>query len=117
MNLKFTEIFRLDELPSLEPKNRTLLKGKDPYIVQSTADAHYLDEESYDSPSSHDVHSDGFIPPPKRPSHSPDQFEGGQPHTDDRDAPQSVIQQLYQSPLLFDPVRRPRFPIVLCHGT
>ena len=26
------------------------------------------------------------------------------------------IQELLLNPILFDPVRRPRFPIVLCHG-
>ena len=31
--------------------------------------------------------------------------------------PLSTIQTLMMNPILFDPVRRPRNPIVLCHGT
>ena len=30
--------------------------------------------------------------------------------------PPDTLHQLLHSPLLFDPVRKPRYPIVLCHG-
>jgi len=31
--------------------------------------------------------------------------------------PPDIIHQLLASPTLFEPLRRPRFPVVLCHGT
>lgn len=37
-------------------------------------------------------------------------------HPPHHDRPQDTIHQLIHSPVLYDPVRRPRNPIALCHG-
>lgn len=46
-------------------------------------------------------------PPPPRPS---------SPSSSPPPPPPDTLHQLLHSPLLFDPVRKPRYPIVLCHG-
>ena len=42
----------------------------------------------------------------------PDPAEGGKKDNDDLDE----IHRLMQNPVLYDPLRSPRYPIVLCHG-
>ncbi|KAF8968934.1 hypothetical protein BDZ97DRAFT_1902720 [Flammula alnicola] len=38
------------------------------------------------------------------------------PNKESREQPPDVIHQLLANPALFDPIRTPRYPIVLCHG-
>ncbi|KAF9265230.1 alpha/beta-hydrolase [Marasmius fiardii PR-910] len=51
-------------------------------------------------------------PDPRTPKNNP-----SQPNEVDRESePQDIIHKLLSSPVLYDPLRTPRHPIVLCHG-
>ena len=58
------------------------------------------------------------------PQHSLEPCDGqcSQPHSPRPPNPRNVedldiIHQLLRNPTLYDPIRKPRYPIVLCHGT
>ncbi|KAG8918492.1 hypothetical protein FRC00_012431, partial [Tulasnella sp. 408] len=51
---------------------------------------------------------------PEKPKLRASEKEKSSTKVDNR--PPSAIQQLMNSPALFEPIRRPRNPIVLCHG-
>ena len=66
--------------------------------------------------------SPGNPPPPtnRSPSKDQDQDPFELPPTHKEKLAQlspDIIHQLLASPTLFEPLRRPRFPVVLCHGT
>ncbi|KAH8987233.1 alpha/beta-hydrolase [Lactarius hatsudake] len=67
--------------------------------------AQQLSEPPRTDPDGHSPVPDPYPPPPPSPSPTPTEHE-------DRGA----IHRLMQSPVLYDPLRAPRFPIVLCHG-
>ena len=51
-----------------------------------------------------------FVPEGEQPRKAPPKFPNEVEH------PPDVIHQLLANPALLDPVRTPRYPIVLCHG-
>lgn len=58
----------------------------------------------------------GF-PPQSRPArHSNLSNHSPQPRKDSEPESLDVIHSLMLHPALYDPIRRPRYPIVLCHG-
>ena len=106
----------IGDMPSKLKRRRISTTADGGYLVHSTADAQYFDEESYGIPISPDDQEQSFTPSPAPPSRFPEQSEEHRSHTGGSANQKSAIQQLYNSPVLFDPVRRPRHPIVLCHG-
>ena len=77
------------------------------------------------STRTHSTHSDPFTPPDQLPHEQPSTSSEPQPSGPEPRPPttrrtegpkEDVIQKLMLSPALFDPIRRPRNPIVLCHG-
>jgi hypothetical protein len=71
---------------------------------------HNHDDDTAERGSSLNNGGDGKEPP-KPPKDPPkDELERRYAHSND------TIHQLLRNPVLFDPLRRPRHPIVLCHG-
>ena len=62
--------------------------------------------------------SDEAAPPIPSTNPSPDRYPPSPPPppTEHGNQNRGAIQRLMQSPVLYDPLRAPRFPIVLCHG-
>lgn len=79
--------------------SRWSLSPKTDRIAETTV-AHPEVNDTYPSPEANK-------PAPSNP--------GGQRHRDPH-MNDDVIHQLMYNPTLYDPVRKPRFPIVLCHG-
>lgn len=73
----------------------------------------------------HSTHSTPLTPPDQAPLSYPSATSGPQPSDPESEPPapqwseerkDEAIKKLMFSPTLFDPVRTPRYPIVLCHG-
>ncbi|KLO15953.1 alpha/beta-hydrolase [Schizopora paradoxa] len=84
--------------------------------------AHSLASDDVSQNSDHDRHgtdrysSGGRVQQPRTPPRIPSPYHQDESSNTRRNEPLSPIQELLLHPLLFDPVRRPRYPLVLCHG-
>lgn len=88
-----------------------------PYISRQALSISAQDAFTYDQPSEPE-YANEKSPQPSQPSPSPSTPDPVRPS--DQDTPIknviSPIHQLLLSPVLYDPIRKPRNPIVLCHG-
>lgn len=86
---------------------------------------HSVSSDDVSQSGDHDRHGiDGYTSStsgrgqqPRTPPHTPSPYHQHGSSNTRRNEPLSPIQELLLHPLLFDPVRRPRYPLVLCHGT
>lgn len=89
-----------------------------PWIGKSWTWPSLLSTSAY--PGTHDSGSRNDPPPPPKPQkdEKPSQKPPRAPLTEPRQKPHSLdtIHQLIRNPALYDPLRTPRYPIVLCHG-
>lgn len=63
-----------------------------------------------------DNHRDHPCLPSRNPTQPEPSHNHSQPRKDSEDYSLDTIHRLMQHPALLDPMRRPRYPIVLCHG-
>lgn len=108
-----------DELLLRWHKLRTTSSLRLPYGSRHAHSISAQDSHSYDSDLEYVIEESSQPTSSSPPSSSPDQkpvkrSPSGQ-HADTT-ASISPIQQLLLSPVLYDPIRKPRHPIVLCHG-
>ncbi len=76
----------------------------------------FLSPETVSNDPSYNHAPPPTMPPKPAPEERPPPHKVPPKVPDETDLPQDTIHQLLANPALVDPIRTPRYPIVLCHG-